>query len=826
MRLPSPTWCAPALFALLGAALAAQQPTEPPTEPPRHLVIVTVTGPAQLRQVMALEPDLASCRQPLPGQRRLELIATDQDLQRLQQAGIAHRVAIRDLAAWHAAQLARFPVQNQEDLTPPIGQGAMGGHYTLAQMEAILDSFATQFPQLCSPKTSIGLSVEGRHIWMVKISDNWQTDENEPEVLYDALHHAREPLSLGATLLFMDELLTGYGTDPVATFLIDQRELYFVPCLNPDGYEYNRQTNPNGGGMWRKNRRNNGDGTFGIDLNRNYATAWSAPNGGSSGATNSDTYRGPAPFSEPETQAIEAFAASRQFVQVFTTHTYTDVLLRPWGWQNGDPANVADYDAMGPFLVAENGVQQGSISALLYIASGSAVDHHHTVRGSYAWTAELGRSNEGGFWPAGQTIVDIARRHQPMFRKVALCAGPALDATALTVTEGPGSNQNQRVEAGETGLVTLTVQNVGVGASSALVDLLPVSPGLQILTANFAIGYVPAFGSVPLPQPLSFAVPANFPLPVAQLKVRLTGGGRTVELPLDLPLVAPRLLVADDFEQDRGFARAPAGTATTGLWERSTPQQTVNASVVIQPGSQTTPGGSRCWVTDGRAGSSAGTYDVDGGYTDLWSPELDLRHLTTATMLFDCWYAESQSNDALEISVSRDGGQSWSLAHSRSTSTGAWLRLEIDLGAPLTDRMRLRVRAQDLNASLVEALIDQWELRGFAPDGALTVLGSGTLGSRVRLGLLAPPAAAIVPLGSAAPGGPVTFAGVQGALLLDPAGLVALPLQLADGNGHASHEIAIPNLPPLVGATFHFQQVFASGAVAAFGQNVQALTLR
>ena len=76
----------------------------------------------------------------------------------------------------------------------------------------------------------------------------------EPEAFYDALHHAREPLSMETTILFMEELLTGYGKDPEATFIVNERELYFVPCVNPDGYEYNRRIRPGGGGLWRKKR--------------------------------------------------------------------------------------------------------------------------------------------------------------------------------------------------------------------------------------------------------------------------------------------------------------------------------------------------------------------------------------------------------------------------------------------------------------------------------------------------------------------------------------------------------------------------------------------
>ena len=94
-------------------------------------------------------------------------------------------------------------------------------------------------------------------------------------------------------IYFMQYILSQYGTDPEITCLINNRELYFVPCANPDGYVYNQTTNPNGGGFWRKNRRNNGDGTFGVDLNRNFDYNWGFDNNGSSPITSSEVYRGP-----------------------------------------------------------------------------------------------------------------------------------------------------------------------------------------------------------------------------------------------------------------------------------------------------------------------------------------------------------------------------------------------------------------------------------------------------------------------------------------------------------------------------------------------------
>lgn len=798
-----------------------------PNSPPRHLVLVRTTGPAQLQQLLALDLDLAACRPPLLAQRRVEAIVNDQELANLRAQGFEVRLLQRDLSAFHAAQAARNALPRGEDLpNPPLGQGAMGGHWTLAQMEAILDALHTQNPSICAAKTSIGMSIENRPIWMVKISDNVGVDEHEPEVLFDALHHAREPLSMEATVVFMEWLVTNYGIDPEATMIVDERELYFVPCLNPDGYEFNFQNNPGGGGMWRKNRRDNGGGSFGVDLNRNYPTAWNAPNGGSSASSTSDTYRGTGPLSEPETQAIEAFAQSRQFVTVFTTHTYQDVLLRPWGWQQGDPANVADYDMLGDYLTVENGVAHGSIASLLYIASGSSVDHHHTARGTITFSAELGRSNEGGFWPSGQAIVDIAERHQPMFKKVALTAGAAFVFADVTVSEASGGNGNGTIEPGETGEVVVTLQNVGLEAAAGSIGLQTVTPSLQIGTSAASLGNLPALGAASNSAlPLTFTVPTTITAPSVQLRVVAVGDGRVSERLIDVDLIARRIVLRDDFEVDRGFARAPGGTATTGLFERSAPQLTVNGSTTVQPGAQTTPTGSMCWVTDGRAGSSAGSYDVDGGFTELLSPVLDLAHLHTARAELMLWYAESVGDDAMSIDISRDAGATWSPLYTRSTATNAWLALELDLGAPLTAAMQLRWHAQDLYPSLVELLVDDFAIRGQLPDGSITLLASGAPGSTVQVVMHAPAGELCVPVAALATGA-ATFPGVQGTLLLDQGSLLVFGFQTAGTDGRAERELSLPAGPGFSGLSFHWQSVTLSPVRVAFGGNRTTLTLR
>ena len=105
---------------------------------------------------------------------------------------------------------------------------------------------------------------EGRSLYWLKISNNPNVNQSKPQVLYTAIHHAREPESLVELVYYMWYLLENYNTNAEIKYLVDNLEMYFVPCVNPDGYIYNYTTNPNGGGLWRKNRRNNGDGTYGV----------------------------------------------------------------------------------------------------------------------------------------------------------------------------------------------------------------------------------------------------------------------------------------------------------------------------------------------------------------------------------------------------------------------------------------------------------------------------------------------------------------------------------------------------------------------------------
>lgn len=291
--------------------------------------------------------------------------------------------------------------------------GSMAGYYTYAEFLAELDEMQQQYPELISVKSPIGnfLTHENRPIYWVRISDFASLDEEEPEVLYTALHHAREPACLSSTIFYMWYLLENYATDPEIKYLIDETEMYFIPMLNPDGYIENQTSQPNGGGMWRKNKRNNGDGTFGVDLNRNYSYEW-----GTSGVefnTSSNVYPGTAAFSEPETQAVKWFCENRNFLFAHNAHTYGNLILFPIGSSIAEFATDHEYLlSVGSQMARFNNyiVQKASS---LYPASGGSDDYMYLMDLSlkpkiYSYTPEIGSSTDG-FWPPQANIIPICK---------------------------------------------------------------------------------------------------------------------------------------------------------------------------------------------------------------------------------------------------------------------------------------------------------------------------------------------------------------------------------------------------------------------------------
>lgn len=238
-------------------------------------------------------------------------------------------------------------------------------------------------------------------LWALKVSDNVELEEDEPAIYYFGAHHAREPLSTEVAFYVLNYLVSNYGNNPEVTANINSKEIWFVPIVNPDGHEIVLdQINTD----WRKNiRDNDGNGSLtpgswdypdGVDLNRNYGWEW-----GGTGTTtdpNDITYCGPEPFSEPETQAIKDLLANHHFVAGISYHTYSELVLWPYGYVDGAVApDVTALAALGTAMGNSiPGISGGHYTPqpcwALYPCSGVTDDYSYGKHGIFGYTIELG----------------------------------------------------------------------------------------------------------------------------------------------------------------------------------------------------------------------------------------------------------------------------------------------------------------------------------------------------------------------------------------------------------------------------------------------------
>lgn len=349
---------------------------------------------------------------------------SENDLQVMDQHGFQYDVLIDDVKKYYLKRSATAAPKNvgcsstsssggyQAPATPSnfYMNSSYGGFLKYQDMLDQLDLMATLYPNLITVKAPISTYTthEGRPIYHVKISDNPSAtdDATEPNVLYTAIHHAREPLSMSQTIYFMWYLLENYATSEEVQFLVDNTEMYFVPCINPDGYLRNESTDPNGGGMHRKNMAPVGTTNPGVDLNRNYSYGWNTT--GVSSNTNNDTYPGTGAFSEPETQAMQWLVETYGFVSAFNAHTYGNDLLHPIGTTTAEFADHHDYFEDLTWHMASHNGYTAMKSSGLYPASGDSDDYEYKVDIGvgmkdtiFAMTPEIGSD----FWPPSSEII-------------------------------------------------------------------------------------------------------------------------------------------------------------------------------------------------------------------------------------------------------------------------------------------------------------------------------------------------------------------------------------------------------------------------------------
>ncbi|MDQ3404075.1 MAG: M14 family metallopeptidase, partial [Actinomycetota bacterium] len=326
------------------------------------------------------------------------------------------------------------------------------GFHNYAEMVAVIDKAVADHPGLIS-KQVYGKSYENRDLYAIKISDNVATDENEPEVLFNAHQHAREHLTVEMAIYLINTLTDSYPTDSAIKNAVDGREIWILPDVNPDGGEFDIRTGQYQG--WRKNRQPNaGTTNVGTDLNRNWAYKWGCCNG-SSGSTSSETYRGPSAASAPEVKALVNFINGRvvggkqQITAGIDFHTYSELVLWPYGYTSSDTDTgmTADdarvFQTIGREMASKNGYTAQQASDL-YVTDGSILDWAWANHKIYYYTFELfpaTGSGLNGFYPDDEVIGrETSRNKQAVLTLLGYADCPKRSIGGTCGTPEPGGS--------------------------------------------------------------------------------------------------------------------------------------------------------------------------------------------------------------------------------------------------------------------------------------------------------------------------------------------------------------------------------------------------
>jgi len=298
-------------------------------------------------------------------------------------------------------------IQEEEESNSKL-EGFFDKYRRYNEIVAEMMALASQYPSLSQFTPSIGKSIEGRDIPAISITAMDPTNVSIPRIFFQGGQHAREWIGPATVMYLVVQLLENYGKDVVVTRLLSNVQFVIVPLSNPDGYEY-AHTNER---LWRKNRRKNTGGSYGVDLNRNWNDHWGGA--GSSGIPTSDTYRGTSAFSEPESLSVSNYISKNNMedniLGAIDFHSYSQLVLRPYGWTTANsPDNTALKiigDGVSYEIQRQSGYRYTSQRSIdLYITTGSASDWYYMEGIWAAYTIELRDTGQYGFLlPPAQII--------------------------------------------------------------------------------------------------------------------------------------------------------------------------------------------------------------------------------------------------------------------------------------------------------------------------------------------------------------------------------------------------------------------------------------
>ena len=429
----------------LGAVTQATagQPKLPKPGPGLQLDFYSaVVSAGQYRDMLAKGLDIAAAEQEFGGMR-VSLVLTPAQVAGLQAQGIKTSL-IRN----KAGRTARQEAAAQKSTGYNVWRDYDGPDGYAAEIQRI----AKANPNIAKA-VRIGTTGQGRTIWALKLTagvGGTASRASGSALQLDFSTHASGSRARSISASCSGTSTGWKANDKSVKSLLQTTQLWFVPVANPDGYQYTF-LNP-GTRLWRKTLRdNNGNGTIevgdGVDPNRNFPEHWNYDSEGSSSVQSSDTYRGPAASSEPETRAMTGLLDRKHFKFQVNYHSFGRWLLYPEGWQTGTPtADDPIYFALSGNLdnpaigspATGDAFHPGLSSDVLYVTNGETTDYAHVNAKTLAWTPELseGSPNSGFVFPDNEALVqEEFERNIPFALDVAKSAqDPANPVSHLGLT--------------------------------------------------------------------------------------------------------------------------------------------------------------------------------------------------------------------------------------------------------------------------------------------------------------------------------------------------------------------------------------------------------
>jgi murein tripeptide amidase MpaA len=618
----------------------------------------------------------------------------------LEASGLPYRVKIDNIQVLIDQEIAR--------MEHPLRGGWFEDYKSYAEIDAYIDTLIDLRPDLVS-RFPFGTSIEGRTMFGMCITSS-EGGEDKPAVVLDACHHAREWITPMTAMFIADRLVRDYETDPEVRHMVDDAVIYVLPLINPDGYEYSRDVYR----MWRKNRRDNGGGCWGVDLNRNYGYEWGGQ--GSSGDPCNDLYRGTEPFSEPETAALrDFFLATPNIEGHISFHSHGQLILYPFGYDyvlppEPDLSTFVELSAdMADAIYSVHGMVYVDQPAHdLYLFSGNTTDWVYGDQGILSWSPELRDTGQYGFLLPPEQIIPTG---EEIFEAATVLIQYVSELLRFNFPEGLPTRVDSETETPVRVDIVPANSEMEPGSGKLFTRIGTDGPFTE--SSLVPLGDDAYEGTLPA-APCESVIQYYFQAETTD-DVILTSPSDAPDSVYETTVIDVVVFFEDDCEADQGWTIGWAGDdAVTGVWNRMDPVGTA-----AQPEDDHTPApGTDCYVTDGRGGS-LGDYDVDDGRTTLVTPILDLTEAEDPIIGYWRWYSNHAGSnpysDIFEVDISDDDGSSWVNAETVGPSgpevSGGWFYHEFRVAdfVELTAQVRVRFVASDEDAgSIVEAAVDDF----------------------------------------------------------------------------------------------------------------------